>query len=170
MDKSNPIARVRPPSPPDDLPQELAIPISDYAHRGELTTIPDSLLIRKFRARRPVRILRHYAGGRTQEDVEACKVLVKFLLDELEIELPEGVLALPKKKRGRPHGPAGMEIVLKWMQIGMPSRGSSALAKACYGSKFTTAPPAERKKMVDLCRAAIDRAHPPKTTKSRNQS
>jgi hypothetical protein len=58
---------------------------------------------------------------------------------------------------GRPRDPETMKIVDRWKAIGKPSLTKNLIAKAFFGTAFTTASPKEREKLVDRCRMAVKR-------------
>jgi hypothetical protein len=71
---------------------------------------------------------------------------------------PEGVFRQPRGKGGRPRDPRTALILEKWIELGCPPLSRRTLAFAVYGSQFAKASSAERKKMVDSCRRAVERA------------
>jgi hypothetical protein len=70
---------------------------------------------------------------------------------------PPGVFIEPRGRSGRPRDRRTSIIHEKWMEIGGPPLSGPKLAFAIYGSEFTKASSADRKKMVDRCRRAVER-------------
>jgi hypothetical protein len=137
-----------------DFPINVPIPISDVLSPGP--AIPVDTLIGELRRWQPVRILR-LLGNRPNE-VEACKSLVRYILDRLGTELPPGVLADSKGKPGRPPSEKTFEIYERWLQLGQPKLNGPKLARAYVGQQtYRDAGKHGQKRYIDQCRAAVVR-------------
>jgi hypothetical protein len=100
------------------------------------------------------RLLR--AAGR-ENCPDAYNALLYLWLRRMGMRPPEGVLVAPSGKPGRPRDHRTSIIYAKWLEIGEPPLGRQKLAHAIYGAEFTKASSADRKKMVDRCRRAVER-------------
>ncbi len=88
---------------------------------------------------------------------EAYNTLLYLWLCRMGVRPPEGVFAEPCGKSGRPRDRRTLNTYKKWLEVGCPPLGRRTLAFAIYGSEFTKASSANRKKMVDRCRRAVER-------------
>jgi hypothetical protein len=88
---------------------------------------------------------------------EAYNMFLYLWLCRMGMRPPDGVLVEPRGQPGRPRNRQTAVIYDKWMEIGEPPLGRRKLAQAVYGAEFTKASSADRKKMVDRCRRAVER-------------
>jgi hypothetical protein len=88
---------------------------------------------------------------------DAYNIQLYVWLCRMGVVPPQGVFKDPRGKRGRPRERRTAIIYEKWMETGCPSLGGKKLAFAIYGPEFTKASSADRKKMVDRCRRAVER-------------
>jgi hypothetical protein len=88
---------------------------------------------------------------------EAFDNTLYLWLAKMGIRPPEGVFQAPLGAPGRPRAPETAAIYKKWLEIGEPPLSRRTLAYKLYGSDFTRASAAERKKVVDRCRRAVER-------------
>jgi hypothetical protein len=88
---------------------------------------------------------------------EAFGTNLYLWLCRMGITPPGGVFVEPPGAPGRPRDQRTAQIHDKWIELGEPSLGCQKLAHAVYGVQCTKANSAERKKMVDRCRRAVER-------------
>ena len=86
---------------------------------------------------------------------EAFRSLLPVLMKELHAGIPEGVLAPPRGKPGRPQAEQTKAIFNMWKKLGFPPIAD--LARNFYGTKFHNADRADKKRMADRCNKAVDR-------------
>jgi hypothetical protein len=91
--------------------------------------------------------------------------ILEAWLSSLGIEVPEGVFVKPRGMAGRPPEAANTAIHQTWKDIGKPSLNSPALAAKYFGQQFIKANRAERQRLIDRCRLAVQRREL-KSTKS----
>jgi hypothetical protein len=88
---------------------------------------------------------------------DAYIIFLDEWLSKMWVGPPEGVLREPRRKSGRRRDRQTDLIYERWEELGRPTLGRRRLASAVYGPLFTQASSAERKKMVDRCRRAVER-------------
>ena len=88
---------------------------------------------------------------------DAYNILLQLWLCRMGLTPTEGVFIEPRGKSGRPRDRRTSVIYEKWREVGCPPLGRRKLAFAIYGPEFTKASSADRKKMVDRCRRAVQR-------------
>src|SRR5262252_2278661 len=88
---------------------------------------------------------------------EAFYNLVLLWFVSLDVRPPVSVLVPPKGTPGRPKQEQTVRIYNIWNELGRPPLSKKKLAFAVYGQEFTKAGSAERKRMVDRCRRAVER-------------
>jgi hypothetical protein len=119
----------------------------------------------------PIRLLRTAAA---ENDVEGYKRILHFILLDLGVRVPAGVLVPFRWKVGRP--PETERVYAAWVERGKPAldfRALDALAKHLYADEFTRAlsDGTLRKKLRDRIRNTIRRHQPGvPATKSRSNS
>ena len=94
---------------------------------------------------------------------EAFKKILHSWLSQLGVPPPEGVLTpwrMPSRPRGRPRKPQNDAIVATWKRLGRPYLSRQPLARAVYGDAFARADSAEKHRLVNLCRHAVERRIP----------
>lgn len=101
---------------------------------------------------------------------EDCKLLLSLLLRKVKVQLPKGVLIPLRRKPGRHRIEKTELIVLKWIEIGRPSLTRQLLARAYFGEAFICADSAEKERMVNQCRRAVQRRVPPDQIHRPNKS
>jgi len=74
------------------------------------------------------------------------------------VQAPDGVFTPWAKKPGAPRKSQTEEIHQHWIALVKPSLNKQVLAKDFFGTDFTTARPEAWKRMIDLCRRAVERA------------
>ena len=98
------------------------------------------------------------AAAKRENCPAAYNVLLYLWLCRMGLTPPEGVFTELRGKSGRPRSQRTWNTYAKWMEVGCPPLGRRNLAFAIYGSEFTKASSADRKKMVDRCRRAVQRS------------
>jgi hypothetical protein len=89
---------------------------------------------------------------------EAFTALLLELLTTIGVRVPDGVLAAWPKTLGAPTKVQTGKIYECWVRLGRPSLHKKTLAEEFFGKGFRTAAPLERRKKIDLCRRAVERA------------
>lgn len=108
----------------------------------------------------PIRLMRAAAG---ENDTENYKRLLQFLLLELHVPPPKGVLVPVRWKVGRPRETENTHAA--WVAMGKPAldrRTVDRLAKMCYGDQYSKAlsDGKLRKNLRDRVRNTIGRYEP----------
>jgi hypothetical protein len=102
-------------------------------------------------------LFRLLAAAAKENCPEAYNINLYLWLCRMGAVPPEGVFIEARGKSGRRRDRRTSIIHEKWMEIGSPPLSRSKLAFAIYGSEFTKASSADRKRMVDRCRRAVER-------------
>jgi hypothetical protein len=92
-----------------------------------------------------------------ENQISVFKGLLMELLVEIEVPVPEDIFTPWPKASGAPKKKQTDLIHACWVRIGKPSLHKKSLATMYFGTTFTTAPPPDRKKMIDRCRRAVER-------------
>jgi len=96
---------------------------------------------------------------------ESFKALLLEMLASIGVPVPDGVFTAWSKKLGAPKKEQTEAIHQRWIELNRPSLHKQALAKSFFRRDFTTVEPAARKKMVDVCRRAVERIERTSPTK-----
>jgi hypothetical protein len=91
---------------------------------------------------------------------EAFKKTLHSWLSQLGVPPPGGVLTPWRGTPGRPRKPQNDAIVATWKALGRPYLSRQYLARAIYGDAFARADSAEKHRLVNLCRHAVERRIP----------
>jgi hypothetical protein len=97
------------------------------------------------------------SAAKREKCPEAFGTYLYLWLCRMGLIPPAGVFVDLPGAPGRPRDKRTALIYEKWIEIGEPPLGRQKLAHAVYGVQFTKANSAERKKMVDRCRRAVER-------------
>jgi len=97
-------------------------------------------------------------AAHAENNPEAFKEIVLFLLNRLEIEVPDRVFVrMRRRKPGRRISGEGEKVFALWREIGEPSPHTAALAKAFFGKEYNDASGTTRRKMRDRVREHLMR-------------
>lgn len=116
--------------------------------------LPVSALLAQLQHWWLVRLLRAAAG---ENSPDAYSALLGYWLHKMGVDPPAGVFVPAPGKPGRPRSARTEEVFLTWIDLGKPALSRRKLAHAMYQGEFTKANSAERKKMIDRCRRAVER-------------
>jgi len=102
-------------------------------------------------------IIRMLKAAGMENNAEAAHWLLEYFFRKMTIRPPDGLFSPIANPPGRPPLDKTAEIANTWVLMGKPSIYTQRLAREIYGDQFSRAIPGEKKKMVDLCRKAVER-------------
>jgi hypothetical protein len=121
---------------------------------SEALRLPIPALLRQLQRWWLVRMLKTAAR---ENCPDAYSSLLGYWLHKMGVDPPAGVFVPASGKPGRPRSAKTEQIFLTWIDLGQPPLSRRKLAHAIYQGEFTKANSAERKKMIDRCRRAVER-------------